>query len=624
MSGLAGIYEIDPASETSASESIACMIDRMSIAGESRRDFFSAKGVGLGRHVRDTMNPEPQPVSDRTGRYQAFFAGYIGNSKELWDAIDPEIPGGGARCDARLALAHFLQHGREGVARLNGVFAAAVYDSSENTLTLFTDRYGYHLIYYAWDGRRLVFSSDFDIAAAAAGAEREVDLDAVCDMLIYHFVSGTRTLLKNVNLLPHAAYCTVGPEGLSVDQYWEYPSGVEARRDDLESFVEPTLGMATRAFERLAAKYPKLAVPLSGGLDSRFLAGLAVRNAGEVSTFHVGSAKSKEAGISKRLAEVLGLPWTLLDIRGYDFPELDAAFDRFNDGTVNADMRFFLPMMQRIGADNPRSVTVLGLCLDSLLEPAPYFQFSPDAACGRDGDGLVRAISEGYSQMGGYLGDEIFPPPIAERLRTRRYASIEETLAKFPSGDAWERTRYFYFVNRGRRNVHSGGTLFSCVCDCLFPGLDYDLFDYAVGIPYEYVKLPEARLYRKMIRAFHPGIADVPWDATGLPLDEFPSYRRKRLNSRLVLLKYYLGRISRGALDYSVPITSPDHLFRHDAGFRSSVMDTLRDSRVVSTGIIERRGIDRLVDLERSGRNYIAVIWAILTVEKFLRKVFEN
>ena len=600
------------------------MLDRMNVAGESRKESFSSGGVGLGRHVRSTLNPGPQPVTDRTERYRAFFVGYIANSEELWETIDPAIGGDGRQSDAALALAHFLQHGEQGLARLNGVFAAAVYDKNDDVLTLFTDRYGYQHVYYTWDGKRFFFSSNLDAVVKASDAKREVDFDAVCDMLIYHFVCGSRTLLQGAHLLPNAAFCTVKGEEFLVRRYWEFPSDVEICQQDMELFVEPAIAKVTDSMKRLAGKYPDIAVPLSGGLDSRFLAGLAVQEGRDVKTFFSGASKSKEAGYSQRIAETLEVPWKIFDLRECDYKQLDASFDQFNDGSVNSEMRLYLPMMQHIGEHLSRTVTVVGLCLDSLLEPARRFQFAPDAPCGNNGKGLYQAVYQGYSQLAPYLADEVFPSPISERMRIRRFSSVEETLEGFPQGNAWERTRYFYYVNRGRRLIHSGNALYSCVCDLVYPGLDYDLFDYAITIPYEYLKLLPARLYRRIIQVFNPRLGEIPWDLTGLPLNRMPSERSGRLNAKTNQIKYYAGRLSHGLLDFSVPANSPNRLFRHNKGFRRSVLEVLQDSRTQSRGIIDKRGVDKLIRLQDSGRNHFALIWALLTVEKFFRKVIDD
>ena len=89
-------------------------------------------------------------------------------------------------------------------------------------------------------------------------------------------------------------------------------------------------------------------------------------------------------------------------------------------------------------------------------------------------------------------------------------------------------------------------------------------------------------------------------------------------------IKYYAGRLSQGFLDLSVPAGSPNRLFRHNKGFRQSVLDVLQDSKTQSRGIIDRRGVDTLIRLQDSGRNYFALIWALLTAEKFFRKVIDD
>jgi hypothetical protein len=164
--------------------------------------------------------------------------------------------------------------------------------------------------------------------------------------------------------------------------------------------------------------------------------------------------------------------------------------------------------------------------------------------------------------------------------------------------------------------------MYSSICDFLYPALDYDLFDYAAGLPYAYLK--QARLCRRAIEVYSPELAQVPWDLTGLPLGRSRGSGMRSLKARLNKFQYYLGRITHGMLDFSVPVTSANRLFRHDKGFRSHILGVLDDPRTFSRGIIDERGLKRLVGFQDSGRNYLSVMWGFMTIEKFFRKLIDD
>ena len=58
-----------------------------------------------------------------------------------------------------------------------------------------------------------------------------------------------------------------------------------------------------------------------------------------------------------------------------------------------------------------------------------------------------------------------------------------------------------------------------------FPGMDYDLFDFVVRIPYRYRY--RAELYRKIFLKHMPQLADIPWSQTGLNLKKYENFISK-------------------------------------------------------------------------------------------------
>jgi asparagine synthetase B (glutamine-hydrolysing) len=597
-------------------------LHKMSVVGEARMEFWSDDTISFGRHVRATFNPEPQPVTDRTGRYKAFFIGYLANSKELWHGIDPLTLGDYLESDAALALAQFLQFGSGGLAKLNGVFSAAVYDTEQKRLTIFTDRYGYRLIYYAWNGKEFNFSSSFDVVADYSNGKREIVLDAACYFFTYNYYPGTRTLLENVQVLPHAAICTVSQDGIQCEQYWQYPHNVKRLDGGIDQILPEAKNLVIRAAERLGAKFPHVAVPLSGGLDSRTCAILFRGAAEEAIALHVGTRGWQETELSRKIAEAVGIPWILFDQRQYEFRQISDSAERLGDSIVLWGGCLWLPMFHHLNKHEPELSVVDGLGMD--IQLGGYFVGafpSPDFDYERLGE---RAFAHGMARAnmlrGDFAAELFFPVPFAKRVKERAVESVAELLAEFPSGTPDERTRYFYFVHRGRRMAHLGHSLYESLCNFLFPGLDYEVFDFFSSIPYSHLADPLENFYRRLIALLSPEVARIPWADTGLPLDRDLSAKSKRIRGLNRMMSYYLGRLTHGRIDLTLPAHTCDYLFRHNKRFHDYVVETLEEFSTYDSPFASRRGIRELIRHQESGRNYFLIIEYMLTMNKFFKK----
>jgi asparagine synthase (glutamine-hydrolysing) len=102
-----------------------------------------------------------QPMCSVSGRYVIVYNGEIYNFLELRS----ELTGIGHRfkggSDTEVMLAGFEEWGIPATVRkLNGMFAAAVFDQKDWRLHLFRDRLGVKPLFYLWHGGAFYFSSE--------------------------------------------------------------------------------------------------------------------------------------------------------------------------------------------------------------------------------------------------------------------------------------------------------------------------------------------------------------------------------------------------------------------------------------------------------------------------------
>jgi len=212
-----------------------------------------------------------QPMCDPSGRFWLLFNGEIYNYLEL----RTELAALGHRFvstgDAAVILAAFAQWGEGALARFNGMWGMAIWDTREKRLFVARDRFGVKPIYYQWDGRLFRFASE--LKPLVMDRPRVPHRRSIHDLIAWDWVDhAPETFFEGTLRLPPGHALTVGAEGLRVFRYWDLaeraaalaPEAPRREGDVLETFR----GLFDSAVTlRLRSDVP-VGTCLSGGLDS--------------------------------------------------------------------------------------------------------------------------------------------------------------------------------------------------------------------------------------------------------------------------------------------------------------------------------------------------------------------
>ena len=150
--------------------------------------------------IIDTSSAGHQPMLSADGRYVVTLNGEIYNYRELREQLSSRNHVFKTQGDTEVLLAAWAEWGTDCLSRLNGMFAFAIWDDRERSLTLVRDHVGIKPLYYAQlerqeakggrDGRgpadRLIFASEVK-AILASGLISRVDHESLHQFL----VSGT-------------------------------------------------------------------------------------------------------------------------------------------------------------------------------------------------------------------------------------------------------------------------------------------------------------------------------------------------------------------------------------------------------------------------------------------------
>jgi asparagine synthase (glutamine-hydrolysing) len=301
-----------------AGESIAdarlleTMRDRLRHRGPDDQGLWVApdRRVGLGHRRLAIIDLSPagrQPMSDASGRLRIVFNGEIYNYRELRRELASLGHPVRTATDTEVILEAYRAWGSACLARLNGMFALAIFDAAADSLLLARDPAGEKPLYYRWTGRTLSFASEVKALLADPACPRDMDVESLDAYLAFGYVPGDRTLVQGIQKLPQgsALEFDVRSGGVTRWAYWTLPLPDGEPADDAELLDEYERLLADAVRMRLVADVP-VGVMLSGGIDSSLVVAMAARaSTRPVRTFNIsfpGHGAYDEAPFARTVA----------------------------------------------------------------------------------------------------------------------------------------------------------------------------------------------------------------------------------------------------------------------------------------------------------------------------------
>ena len=222
-----------------------------------------------------------QPLANEDETVWTMLNGEIYNFVELREELRSRGHRFRTGCDTEVIVHAWEEWGEGMMARLNGMFAFALFDERSQTLLLARDRLGVKPLVYALVPDGLVFASEMKALLADPDVPDDLDHEALVEYLTFNYTLGARTLLKAIRRLPAAHLLTWRNGVVEVREYWDVQVGatVPVNEATAAAMVRDALAGATR--RRLRSDVP-LGALLSGGIDSSVVVSLM---AGELGRF---------------------------------------------------------------------------------------------------------------------------------------------------------------------------------------------------------------------------------------------------------------------------------------------------------------------------------------------------
>lgn len=359
--------------ETYLSRSLGAMEHRGPDSG--RQLLLTYGAIGARRLAIIDLERGDQPLTNEDGSVVAVLNGEIYNFRDLRRELEAAGHRFRTRCDTEV-LAHGYEEWGVGLpAKLQGMYAFAVWDSKERCLLLCRDRLGKKPLFYTTLAGGLRFASELKALLADGKIRPRLDVTALMLLLELQHLPPPYTPLDGVEQLSPGTWLLARPspqgsaEKMDIvnGRYWDLvqsppasstgtsqntslpnASGATARSSHTETAntsrqswvtmvglstkrhaASPTRDLPAEFLARLSAVAARRTVAdvpigifLSGGIDSSLVAAALVRAGHELHAYSVGFSDLRydELDRARRVAEHLGLEHTY-EIVGPPTPE---------------------------------------------------------------------------------------------------------------------------------------------------------------------------------------------------------------------------------------------------------------------------------------------------------------
>ena len=277
MCGIAGLF--DPRGKPAPREVLSAMQAAIRHRGPDDAGVFEDGSLGLAFQRLSILDLERghQPMNSADGRFTIVFNGEIYNHLELRKPFEAEGFRFATHSDTETILVGFSHKGPDFFRELNGMFACAIWDRRERTLTIARDPLGIKPLYVAWKDGAFYFASELR-ALLAGGVDAALDGAAVLDYLCFGYAHAPSTVIKAVRKFPAGHWMSLSSRGAAEPvRFWSLPSGDSRRNVDEEEVKRELATLVERAVSDQMLSDVPVGVFLSGGIDSSVVTAMMAR-----------------------------------------------------------------------------------------------------------------------------------------------------------------------------------------------------------------------------------------------------------------------------------------------------------------------------------------------------------
>lgn len=342
MCGIAGIFHAETPKPVDPAR-VERMTDALAHRGPDGSGVWTDHGVGLGHRRLSIIDlaGSPQPMHSADRRAVIVFNGEIYNFRELRRELEQAGFAFRTSGDTEVILAAWAKWGVDCLARLDGMFAFAIFDLERRALFLARDRFGVKPLFLAHlsDGS-IAFASELKGLLAHPLLRRRVNPQAIEAYMAWGYVPDSHAILAGVEKLPagHFWLMEQGRAPGGPQRWWDIDFSARERGSEADLSAQLVHLLREGVRSRMVADVP-LGAFLSGGVDSSGVVALmAEASASPVQTCSIGFdvAAYDETSYAQVVAARFGADHRERIVATDDFAAIDSLAAMFDEPFADA------------------------------------------------------------------------------------------------------------------------------------------------------------------------------------------------------------------------------------------------------------------------------------------------
>lgn len=241
---------------------------------------FIDENIFLGHRrlsIQDLSANGHQPMLSKDGRFVMVFNGEIYNHWEIRQSLK-RAHSYSSTSDSETILNGYIELGTALFAKLNGIFAIAIYDKKFNELVIARDHFGTKPLYYYSDTSRFLFASELKALTIQKGIDKTIDYEALINYISFLYSPGEKTPLLNIKKLLPGHFIKINAknhQNFKVEKYYDIPfTGKYSTKTEAE-LIDELDHLLLQAVKRQLLSDVPVGFFLSGGVDSSAIVAMA-------------------------------------------------------------------------------------------------------------------------------------------------------------------------------------------------------------------------------------------------------------------------------------------------------------------------------------------------------------
>jgi asparagine synthetase B (glutamine-hydrolysing) len=570
--------------------------------------IVSNAGFGLVRFNNDSSHK----IVEEDENIVLTFWGNLWDKEDLVMGTDKESKVLKNTSAGDMLLSLYKKQGLKSLYNLNGRFVVVTWDKNEKTLKLISDKYGFCKLFYWTSSNRFLFASEYKAIIEHKTFKKKVDIGPIADFMMLGYNLGKRTFFENVKLLPNGSVLTFKNGKVNIERYWNYSfrdgsSPLKEANDYIDGYYE----FLEKAIKRQIEGRKVIGLPLSGGLDSRALAGMLKKlNFGvTVKSFSYGNPDCFDVIYGREIAKVLGYEHTYIPIHSTYLMDNAEAFVWLTEGTVNC-LNAHMMLPQNFIKKNKIDTIMTGFLGDtvggeSVVGNKPFKELETE-------NNFLRILFRNQTDVISENDiQDFFKNNIYNKIKDETFTTYRSDYMQAPSDNRYFKSIYAELIGRQIRYTSFNIYAFEGLTEVISPYVDNEFVDFALQIPD--ILAFTRFVQREMIIKYLPIIAAIPWNKTRLPLNA--SDIRKGLHWRWERL--LRNPLVRATIGRKYARMNDDYLKTNEAirtGSRDFVVKHIKDNPFLAEYFKMDRVHQMLDDHMNRKSNEYGKITALLTL----------